>query len=112
MSILLHTQNKAYNTNIFHLLYIDTQPSPTRTGKESDLETINEAVQVSTNEDIKHEKKPTKTFSTAAKVVLSSVKLKQASKKQNNETAKLMKQNMTEQSLLSTCGDTFNSKVR
>jgi len=105
----LESKVLTYNQVITQLL--NQQQSPSQTGKESDLETVNEAVQVSTNEDTKQEKKPTKTFSTAAKAVLSSVKLKQASKKQNNKTAKLMKQNMTEQSLLSTCGDTFNSKA-
>ena len=80
--------------------------------KPADLETINETTPITNKDDSKQEKKTTKTFSTAAKVVLSSVKMKQASKQQNNETAKLMKQNVTEQSLLSTCGDTFNSKVR
>ena len=80
--------------------------------KRSNLETIDETAKIASNGDNIEEKKPTKTFSAAAKVVLSSVKMKQASKKQNNETAKLMKQNVTEQSLLSTCGDTFNSKVR
>ena len=75
-------------------------------------ETINESTPIANKDDTKQEKKSTKTFSTAAKVVLSSVKMKQASKQQNNETAKLMNQKVTEQSLLATCGDAFNSKVR
>ena len=85
---------------------------PTVSEKPSDLETINETTPIANKDDTKKEKKATKTFSTAAKVVLSSVKMKQATKQQNNETAKLMNQKVTEQSLLSTCGDAFNSKVR
>ena len=88
------------------------QSLPNVAEKESDLETTNDTTPVTTKEFVKHEKKATKPFSTAAKVVLSSVKMKQTSKKQNNETAKLMNQKVTEQSLLSTCGDAFNSKVR
>ena len=85
---------------------------PTVSEKPSDLETTNETTPLANKDDTKQEKKATKTFSTAAKVVLSSVKMKQATKLQNNETAKLMNQKVTEQSLLSTCGDAFNSKVR
>ena len=88
------------------------QSLPNVEEKESDLETINDTTPVTTKEVVKNEKKDTKQFSTAAKVVLSSVKMKQMSKKQNNEAAKLMNQKVTEQSLLSTCGDAFNSKVR
>ena len=51
-----------------------------------------------------------KTFSSVAKVVLSSVKMKHAAD-HHNETAISMKHVQAEHSFLSTCGDTFNSKV-
>jgi len=105
----LESKVLTYNQVITQVL--KQQPLPTVPEKESNLATVNGTAQLASDKDTNSEKKPTKTFSTAAKVVLSSVKMKQASKKQNNETAKLMKQNVTEQSLLSTCGDTFNSKA-
>ena len=54
--------------------------------------------------------KSTKTFSSLAKVVLSSVKMKQAAES-HNKRANSMKQLEAEQSFLSTCGDTYNSTV-
>ena len=55
-------------------------------------------------------KKTTKTFSSAANVVLSSVKMKQAAES-HNKRENSMKQLEAEQSFLSTCGDTYNSTV-
>lgn len=63
-----------------------------------------------TETDTKCAKKSTKSFSSAAKVVLSSVKMKHSLERQI-ETTKLMKQRDAEQTLLSTCGDSFNSKA-
>ena len=83
--------------------------------EENDLNTkaINNIFPTSTTDEVqtKCAKKSTKSFSSAAKVVLSSVKMKHATERQNR-TSELMKQREAEQSLLSTCGDTFNSKVR
>ena len=56
------------------------------------------------------EKKSLKSFSSAANVVLSTVKMKQ-SMGRNDKTSKKGKLRQVEESLLSTCGDNFNSKV-
>ena len=83
--------------------------------EENNLNTkaINNIAPISTTKEVqtKCAKKSPKSFSSAAKVVLSSVKMKPTTAKQNT-TPELMKQREAEQSLLSTCGDTFNSKVQ
>ena len=55
-------------------------------------------------------KKSLNSFSSAANVVLSTVKMKQ-SMGRNDKTSKKGKLRQVEESLLSTCGDNFNSKV-
>ena len=56
------------------------------------------------------EKKSLNSFSSAANVVLSTVKMKQ-SMERKDKASKIEKLRQTEENLLSTCGDNFNSKV-